>query len=316
MMIHHLGPLVRRGEITISQHDQFEGWLQLFGQETLIHFELDSEKPSGMAGCRFLFQSDATYEPEIKDLPTVRSMQFGKLIALRLDNVEPPMFIQQHLASKIDDDHQCDFQFAWESEDEITNIAINPAHVKMHWADPALRKIENLPEALFPGPLRHSTNEPVEPIDNGDDCDQFLLSIKMPTESLFEDPANLQIQPIVHKVAQGTKNKMIDFMKEISEQDKNILICDLLEPPIQTPATADMSKSELQDKVVEILGRLSRLGIEFKRCEHFGNKMLYDWLVNKIIPFEKVHPELDQYPMIRFFDTSLWCAECGIYLPL
>lgn len=285
-MIHHLGPLVRRGEITISQHDQFEGWLQLFGQETLIHFELESEKPSGMTGCRFLFQSDAAYEPEIKHLPTVPSMQFGKLIALRLDNVEPHMFIQQNLASKIDDDHQCDFQFTWESRDEITKIAINPALVKIHWTDPARRKTEKLPEALFPERLRHSTSECVEPIDkaDGDDCGQFLLSVKMPTESLFEDLANLQIQPIVHQVVQGTKNKLIDFMKEISEQDRNILICDLLEPPIQTPSAEDMSKSELQDKVVEILGRLSMLGIEFKRCEHFGNKMLYEWLVNKIIP--------------------------------
>ena len=106
---------------------------------------------------------------------------------------------------------------------------------------------------------------------------------------------------------------MIEFIKEISEQDKNILIRELLEPPIQTPAAEDMSNSELQDKVVEILGRLSMLGIEFKRCEHFDDKMLYESLVNKVIPWEKVHPELHQYQMSRLFDTSLWCEACGIY---
>ena len=35
----HLGPLVRRGEITISQHDRFKGQLQLFGQEAPIRMD-------------------------------------------------------------------------------------------------------------------------------------------------------------------------------------------------------------------------------------------------------------------------------------
>ena len=78
----------------------------------------------------------------------------------------------------------------------------------------------------------------------------------------------------------------------------------------------DMSRDQLQDKVLEILGRLSVLGVEFKRCEHFDNAKLYDWLIHKVIPWERVHPELQQFQMTRFFDTSLWCDDCGIYQSL
>jgi len=314
-MIHHLGPLVRRGEITISQHDRFKGWLQLFGQETPIRIELDSEKPSGMAGCRFVFQPDATWKPKNKDLLSVPSIQFGKLVALRLENVAPASCTQNDIPSKIEGDYQCNFQFAWETEGEIMNISINPASLKMHWADASLGETENLPEALFPATLGNFINGRIEKIDQafGDNVGELLISVKMPTESQLEDLANLQIQTKVPRIEHGAGNKMIEFIKEISEQDKNILIRELLEPPIQTPAAEDMSNSELQDKVVEILGRLSVLGIEFKRCEHFDDKMLYEWLVNKVIPWEKVHPELHQYQMSRLFDTSLWCEACGIY---
>jgi len=314
-MIHHLGPLVRRGEITISQHDRFKGQLQLFGQEAPIRIGLDSEKPSGMAGCRFSFQPNANWKPKINDLPSVPTIQFGKLVTLRLENVAPPICTQNDIPSKIAGNYQCDFQFVWETKGEIIDISINPAHLKIHWADTSLGQTKNLPKALFPASLGNSNNGRIETIDKafGDNCGELLTSVKIPTESQLEDLANLQIQTNMPRIEHGAGNKMIEFMKEISEQDKNILISELLEPPIQTPAAEDMSNSELENKVVEILGRLSMLGIEFKRCEHFDNKVLYEWLVDKVIPWEKVHPELHQYQMSRLFDTSLWCDECGIY---
>ena len=48
-MIHHLGPFVRRGEMTISENNRFEGWLQLYGQDTLIRFELPSSPVNGIS---------------------------------------------------------------------------------------------------------------------------------------------------------------------------------------------------------------------------------------------------------------------------
>ena len=314
-MIHHLGPLVRRGEITISQHDRFKAWLQLFGQEAPIRIELDSEKPSGMAGYRFSFQPNATCKPKFNDLPVVPSIQFGKLVALRLENVTPPICTQNNIPFQIDAVYQCDFQLAWQTESELINISINPARLTMHCTDASLGTTENLSEASFPKSPGNSINTCIEKIDNafGNDCSELLISAKMPTESQLEDLANLQIQTNVPHIEFKTGNKMIEFIKEISEQDKNILIRELLEPPIQTPAAEDMSNSELRDKVVEILGRLSMLGVEFKRCEHFDDKMLYAWLVNKVIPREKVHPELHQHQISRLFDTSLWCEACGIY---
>ena len=43
-MIHHLGHLVRRGEMSIAESNKLKGWLQLYGQETLIRYELESNQ--------------------------------------------------------------------------------------------------------------------------------------------------------------------------------------------------------------------------------------------------------------------------------
>ncbi len=317
-MIHHLGPLVRRGEMTISTTNQLEGWLQLFGQDTLIRFELESQAPSAMDGCRFSFEHSADYKPESSEIPEIESIQFGQLIALRFSNVDPPMFNHHHVDLRIDGDYQSDFRLIWENQDEIIDITIQPAYLKMHWEDAQLRQPDHLPEEIFPSSIRESINQHINQIDRtyGEDEDEFLISVKMPTDSELDDLVIPRLQTMVHKVEEGPKQRMIDFMKEISEQNNNILISDLLEPPIQTPAPENMSDEQLQDKVVEILDRLSGLGIEFKRCEHFDNKLLYDWLINKVIPWERVHPELQQYQMTRFFDTSLWCDHCGIFQDL
>ena len=317
-MIHHIGALVRQGEMTISKSNRFQGWLQLFGQEELIRFELDSQEPSAFAGCRFSFKPDSTYNPKMNEIPAVLSIQNGKLIALRIDKVDPPM-IPWNDGVKVDGEYQCDFQLVWETQDDIIDIAINQAYLKMDCGNKASpEQVDELPEETVHSPLLHSISERIEQIDKayGNDQGEFLISIKMPTESQLNDLVIPHHQTMVHKVEEGPKDRMIDFMKEISEQNNNILISDLLEPPIQTPAPENMSDEQLQDKVVEILGRLSILGIEFKRCEHFDNKLLYDWLINKVIPREKVHPKLQQYQMTRFFDTSLWCDHCGIYQDL
>ncbi len=317
-MIHHLGPFIRRGEMTISENNRFEGWLQLCGQDTLIRFELDIQERSALAGCQFSFQPPSNPVQDSPQAPDIHSIQFGKLIALRIDNVEPPMFTHNHVELRADGEYQADFQLVWETQDEIIDVAINSAKLKMNWQDAQLKQSDDLPESMLPAPIRQSIHDRIDQIDKayGDDSGEFLISVKMPTESQLEDLATVQLQTIVHKVEDGPKHRMIEFMKEISEQDKNILICDLLEPPIQTPSIEDMCADELQDKVLEILGRLSVLGVEFRRCEHFDNSKLYDWLVNKVIPWERVHPQLQQFQMTRFFDTSLWCDDCGIYQQL
>ena len=317
-MIHHLGPFVRRGEMTISENNRFEGWLQLCGQDTMIRFELDVQERSALAGCQFSFQPLSNPQQNASVAPEIHSIQFGKLITLRIDNVEPPMFTHNHIELRADGEYQADFQIVWETQDEIIDVAINSAKLKMSWQDAQLKQSEDLPESMLPAPIRQSIHDRINQIDKayGDDSGEFLISVKMPTESQLEDLATVQLQTIVHKVEDGPKHRMIEFMKEISEQDKNILICDLLEPPIQTPSIEDMGADELQVKVLEILGRLRILGVEFRRCEHFDNLKLYDWLVNKVIPWERVHPQLQQFQMTRFFDTSLWCDECGIYQQL
>lgn len=317
-MIHHLGPFVRRGEMTISENNRFEGWLQLYGQDTLIRFELDSQESSALAGCQFSFKPTSNAPQNPPEIPDIHSIQFGKLIALQINNVEPPMFTHNHVELRADGEYRADFQLVWESQDEIIDVAINSAQFKMHWKDAQLKQSEDLPESMLPAPIRQSIRDRIDQIDKayGDDSGEFLISVKMPTESQLEDLATVQLQTIVHKVENGPQHRMIEFMKEISEQDKNILICDLLEPPIKTPSVEDMSTDALQDKVLEILSRLSTLGVEFRRCEHFDNPRLYDWLVNKVIPWERVHPQLQHFQMTRFFDTSLWCDECGIYQQL
>ena len=173
--------------------------------------------PFGMAGCRFAFQPDATWKPKNKDLPSVPSIQFGKLVALRLENVAPASCTQNDIPSKIEGDYQCNFQFAWETEGEIMNISINPASLKMHWADASLGETENLPEALFPATLGNFINGRIEKIDQafGDNLGELLISVKMPTESQLEDLANLQIQTKVPRIEHGAGNKMIEFIKEI-----------------------------------------------------------------------------------------------------
>ncbi len=329
-MIHHLGHLVRQGEMTISKTNRMEGWLQLLGQDALIRFELDSPDPSAMAGCRFTFQpqqaetSEATSAGESIQpaenllLPEIESIQFGKLIALRVTDVQPPMFSHNHVELRVDVQFQCDFQLVWESHDGIIEIAFNPADLEMYWDEAVLRQSEELPESMLPSSFRDSITQRIEQIDKayGEENGEYLISVKMPSDAQLEDLASFQLQTMVHKVEEGPKHRMIEFMKEISSQEKNILLCDLLEPPIETPAPEAMTDEQLQDKVTEILGRLSVLGVEFKCCEHFDDKLLYDWLVNKVIPWERIHPQLRQFQMTRFFDTSLWCDDCGIFQQL
>ena len=317
-MIYHLGHLIQQGELTISDTHRVEGWLQLHQQDTLVRFELNSNQPTPMAGCRITFSPGKPVGHE-GDLPTeIQPIQFGDLISLMIRDVEPPLFNHNNVELRVDGSYSCNFQLVWESKDGIVDLAIEQAQLDVQWNDAELRQSETLPEAMFPARFSNSINERLEQIDQAyrEDNGEYLISVKMPSEAQLENLAEFQIQTMVHRLEEGPKHRMVEFMKEISSQEKNVPLCELLEPPIQTPRAEDMSPDELQDKVLEILGRLSVVGVEFKRCKHFDNAQLYDWLIHKIIPWERVHPQLQQFQMTRFFDTSLWCEQCGIYQEL
>ena len=317
-MIHHLGHLVRRGEMTITESNQVEGWLQLYGQETLIRYELESNQDTPLVGCRITFEPELVEDGETELPSEIQAIQFGDLISLMIREVEPPMFDHTNIDLKVDGTYRCSLQLVWESHDGIIDVAIAPAQIDVQWNDAELRQSDTIPESILPVKYRETINQRLEQIDKAysEDNGEYLISVKIPSDAQLENLAEFQIQTMVHKVEEGPKHRMIEFMKETSTQEKNIPICDLLEPPIKTPLVEDMSRDQLQDKVLEILGRLSVLGVEFKRCEHFDNAKLYDWLIHKVIPWERVHPELQQFQMTRFFDTSLWCDDCGIYQSL
>ena len=93
-------PLFVGVEITISQHDRFKAWLQLFGQEAPIRIGLDSETVWHGRMSVFISNSNANWKPKFNDLPVVPTIQFGKLVALRLENVTPPISTQNDIPSK------------------------------------------------------------------------------------------------------------------------------------------------------------------------------------------------------------------------
>jgi hypothetical protein len=139
---------------------------------------------------------------------------------------------------------------------------------------------------------------------------EYLLSLCMPSNEDLSNMANFQVQTMLHRVEDEETPRLVEFMGEISQKANNIPVYELIEPPIQTPKIEDMSTDQLQAKMVEITRRLMALGIEFKACEHFDAAHTYDWIVNRVIAWEHVHPKLKEFKMRRCFDSAFWCDEC------
>ena len=136
------------------------------------------------------------------------------------------------------------------------------------------------------------------------------MSLCMPSNEDLSKMENFQVQTMLHRVEGEKTPRLVEFMGEISQKSNSIPVYELIEPPIQTPKIEDMSTDQLQAKLVEITRRLMALGIEFKACEHFDDAHTYDWIVNRVIAWEHVHPKLKEFKMRRCFDSAFWCGEC------
>ena len=144
-MIHHLGHLVRRGEMSIAESNQVEGWLQLYGQETLIRYELESNQDTPLVGCRITFEPELIENGETELPSEIQAIQFGDLISLMIREVEPPMFDHTNIDLRVDGTYRCSLQLVWESHDGIIDVAIAPAQIDVQWTMPSCSKVIQSP---------------------------------------------------------------------------------------------------------------------------------------------------------------------------
>lgn len=326
-MIYYLGELIECGELNVTSARSVDGWLKLAGETELIRFELDSIEVQTLIGCQLKFAHSAAIElPDVDEKPKYSSpaivdllgpVQTGRVITLRLADIVPADFDSQEVRVRRANGYRGRMQLVWESEDGLIDITISDCEMDVTWENGAANatKFDAYPVANdFPREMQEKVVRQLHQArafgESDDHRGEYLLSLCMPSNEDLSHMANFQVQTMLHRVENEKTPRLVEFMSEISQKANNIPVYELLEPPIQTPKIEDMSTEQLQAKLVEITRRLMALGIEFKACEHFDEAHTYDWIVNRVIAWEQVHPKLKEFKMRRCFDSAFWCDEC------
>ena len=326
-MIYYLGELIECGELNVTSTSSIDGWLNLAGETELIRFELDSAEVQTLIGCRLKFaHSAATELPDVDEQSTDSSpvivdllgpVQTGRVVTLRLADIVPDDFDSQEVRVRRANGYRGRMQLVWESEDGLIDITISDCEMDVTWENAAANatKFDAYPMVTdIPSELQEKVAGRLQQArvfgESDDHRSEYLLSLCMPSNEDLSHMANFQVQTMLHRVEDEKTPRLVEFMGEISQKANNIPVYELLEPPIQTPQIEDMSTDQLQAKMVEITRRLMALGIEFKACEHFDAAHTYDWIVNRVIAWEHVHPKLKEFKMRRCFDSAFWCDEC------
>ncbi len=332
-MIYYLGDLVECGEFNVRHSVGVDGWLQLSGEEQLIRFELDSRTSLALGGCRLKFAhshpvdfSDEPLLPNLTILDSIEPLQQGRLVTLKLSDVVPDDFDSEQVRVRRANSYRGRLQLVWESPDGLMDVSIMDCEMDVFWKNSASQREEDLdlPEVVNGVPnsgspsismtVQDSVTQQLPHASMFDQQDnhagEYLLSMCMPSNQDLESRPDLQLQTMLHRVEDSSMDRLVEFMEEISQREKNIPIYELIEPPIQTPRLEEMSSELLKSKLTEITERLQNVGIEFTACDHFDAAHTYDWLVNRIIAWEQVHPHLNQFKMRRCFNTASWCDRC------
>ena len=326
-MIYYLAELIECGELNVTSTSSVDGWLKLAGETELIRFELDSAEVQTLIGCRLKFAHSAAFEilgvddkrkyssPAIVDL--LGTVQTGRVVTLRLADIVPDDFDSQEVRVRRANGYRGRMQLVWESEDGLIDITISDCEMDVTWENAAATatKFDAYPMATdIPSEMQEKVARQLHQArafgESEDYRGEYLLSLCMPSNEDLRNMANFQVQTMLHRVEDEKTPRLVEFMGEISQKSNNIPVYELIEPPIQTPKIEDMSTDQLQAKLVEITRRLMALGIEFKACEHFDDAHTYDWIVNRVIAWEHVHPKLKEFKMRRCFDSAFWCDEC------
>lgn len=326
-MIYYLGELIECGELNVTSTSSIDGWLNLAGETELIRFELDSAEVQTLIGCRLKFaHSAATELPDVDEQSTDSSpvivdllgpVQTGRVVTLRLADIVPDDFDSQEVRVRRANGYRGRMQLVWESEDGLIDITISDCEMDVTWENAAANatKFDAYPMATdIPSEMQEKVARRLQQArvfgESDDYRGEYLLSLCMPSNENLSNTANFPVQTMLHRVEDEETPRLVEFMGEISQKANNIPVYELIEPPIQTPKIEDMSTDQLQAKMVEITRRLMALGIEFKACQHFDAAHTYDWIVNRVIAWEHVHPKLKEFKMRRCFDSAFWCDEC------
>jgi len=332
-MIYYLGDLVECGEFHVSRSSGVDGWLQLSGEQPVIRFELNSRTSLALSGCRVKFthlhpvDSSDELRPSARTiLDSIKSVQQGRLITLKLSDVVPDDFDSEQVRVRRANSYRGQLQLVWESPDGLIDVSVRDCEMDVFWKNSANtggagrggREVVNGVSSLsFPtnsvtgqDSVNHQRPHASTFDAQDDDTGEYLLTMCMPGHQDLESMPDLQMQTMLHRVEDSSMDRLVEFMEEISQREKNTPIYDLIEPPIQTPQLEEMSSELLESKLMEIRERLQNVGIEFTVCDHFDAAHTYDWLVNRIIAWEQVHPHLNQFKMRRCFNTASWCERC------
>jgi len=326
-MIYYLGELIECGELNVTSVSSVDGWLKLAGETEMIRFELDSIEVQPLTGCQMKFAHSAATEllgvaklpkyssPAVVDL--LGPLQTGRVITLKLEDIVPDDFDSQEVRVRRANGYRGRMQLVWKSEDGLIDITISDCEMDVTWENAAANttKFDAYPLANdFPPEIQEKVVRQLHQArafgESEEYRGEYLLSLCMPSNEDLTNMSNFQLQTMLHRVEDENAPRLVEFMGELSQKANNIPVYELIEPPIQTPKIEDLSTEQLQAKLVEITRRLMALGIEFKACEHFNDAHTYDWIVNRVIAWEQVHPKLKEFKMRRCFDSAFWCDEC------
>ena len=326
-MIYYLGELIECGELNVTSVSSVDGWLKLAGETEMIRFELDSIEVQPLTGCQMKFAHSAVTEllgvaklpkyssPAVVDL--LGPLQTGRVITLKLEDIVPDDFDSQEVRVRRANGYRGRMQLVWKSEDGLIDITISDCEMDVTWENAAANttKFDAYPLANdFPPEIQEKVVRQLHQArafgESEEYRGEYLLSLCMPSNEDLTNMSNFQLQTMLHRVEDENAPRLVEFMGELSQKANNIPVYELIEPPIQTPKIEDLSTEQLQAKLVEITRRLMALGIEFKACEHFNDAHTYDWIVNRVIAWEQVHPKLKEFKMRRCFDSAFWCDEC------
>ncbi len=104
---------------------------------------------------------------------------------------------------------------------------------------------------------------------------------------------------------------MYEQWDEIYGGQKDELISNLFEPPMQLPHVDDVTdEATARRYVLQIAARLATLGVAIDLCPHYTMLKTYRWLLSEILPKGHVHPKLRPTGIVFHYSSFEYCEEC------
>ena len=323
-MVHQISSHLIDGVIHLNNSMTLDGRIWLCGMKRDISLFLTGELPDHLKSQSFRIRPSLS--TEFEEVPTelaqeLASSQVGALLELTVISSDGSDY---HNPECVGSD-EIEFHLRWHSQNgpvsiHLTGASLEPVPLQKQdssevdemgvyaGSDFIDRVYESVTSDEFTTP-----GIPTEIFQSASESREFLLSFPMPNDNgTFPPDAVYTRYPLVHDItgADRTTDAFFKFLDEISSGEHDVLLSDLLDPPLRLPPSKVLANDEISIKIAEVLSRIAKHGVAISVCEHFGPRELYEMFCSEYLHQTRIHPRLTEFEYVFYIDTFESCPMC------